>query len=69
MNVLILEAITVTKVPPVMTLLEVTHVPVCWATQEVELLVMVCAHKSDIDVYYYYYYQIISGAQNVANKA
>ena len=42
MNVMILKAITVTKMPPVVTLLEDIHVLVCWATQEMELSVMVC---------------------------
>ena len=42
MNVRILEPMTVTKIPPVLTLLEVTHVLVCWATQEMEQFVKVC---------------------------
>ena len=42
MNVRILEPMTVTKMPPVLTLLEVTHVLVCWATQEMEQCVKVC---------------------------
>ena len=42
MNVRTLKAISVTKMPTVLTLLEVTHVLVCWASQEMELLVKVC---------------------------
>ena len=42
MNVRTLKAISVTKMPVVLTLLEVTHVLVCWASQEMELFVKVC---------------------------
>ena len=41
MNVRILEPMTVTKMPAVLTLLEVIHVLVCWATQEMGLIVKV----------------------------
>ena len=43
MNVMIRETIIVTKMPAVLTLLEVTHVLVYLDTREMELVVMVCA--------------------------
>ena len=42
MNVMIRETIIVTKMPAVLTLLEVTHVHVYPDTREMELVVMVC---------------------------